>query len=570
MSFDTFSTSAIAAELRLSLVGGRLQRLVQIDSLTFGLEIFVHPIRHYLILSVVPQAPRLYLSQQKVRRGVGHDTPLMMVLRKYMRGARLKAIEQPAYERLLYFHFTGPAGKTTLVVELLGPRSNLILLDDKRTILGTARLSKPSKSARRVILPGQTYQPPPPPNKILPPDPTEYLLRQELDEASPELPLTRFLPGIVNGVSPKLAREISYRATGQTNSTVAQLSNLAPLLDAFQTLFTRLQQDEWQPSLAVDEAGYPLAFAPYPIQHLPHSQPVDTLSEAVETYFAERASGYAAAKAPLLEAIKAARKRLKRRRNRLAQDAAARANPEALKEKGEAILAYSHQIKPGQTELTVDWLLDTSPLKISLDPARSPSENAQRYFKRYRKAQRASTEIPGQLKKITLEERYLDQLEQDIDMAEDRPDIDIIAEALAAAGHYRSKQGRKKRQKRASGRYLRLTAPEGATVWVGKNALQNAHLTFNRAKGDDLWLHARQIPGAHVIIPTAQGLPAEADVFWAASVAAYYSRARHDTGVEVVVTLKKYVRAIKGAAPGLVTYRNESTLRVTPEAPDME
>jgi len=113
-------------------------------------------------------------------------------------------------------------------------------------------------------------------------------------------------------------------------------------------------------------------------------------------------------------------------------------------------------------------------------------------------------------------------------------------------------------------------APDGATVWVGKNAFQNADLTFNRAGSDDLWLHARAIPGAHVIIPTAQGLPSEEDVFWAAAVAAYYSKARHDTSVEVDVTLKKFVRAIKGAAPGLVTYRNESTLRVVPEMPEVE
>ncbi|MCB9075981.1 MAG: hypothetical protein H6631_00145, partial [Anaerolineaceae bacterium] len=140
--------------------------------------------------------------------------------------------------------------------------------------------------------------------------------------------------------------------------------------------------------------------------------------------------------------------------------------------------------------------------------------------------------------------------------------------ALSEAGYYRARASRKKQQKRAATRYLRLTAPDGATVWAGKNALQNAYLTFTRASADDLWLHARDVPGAHVVIPTAEGLPSEADVFWAASVAAYYSRARHDTSVEVDVTVKKYVRAIKGATPGLVTYRNETTLRVAPEEPE--
>jgi predicted ribosome quality control (RQC) complex YloA/Tae2 family protein len=297
---------------------------------------------------------------------------------------------------------------------------------------------------------------------------------------------------------------------------------------------------------------------------------------AVEIYFADAASGYAAAKAPLAQAIHDARQKLARRRERLAEDAVAQANPTILKEKGEAILAFAHQIQPGQKELIIPLPEALSfqesanaPLKIALDPALSASENAQQYFSRYRKALRAADEIPVQVEKITLEESYLEQLEQDLAMAEDRPEIDAVAEELAAAG-FRPLTRREKRQKKSATRYLRLTAPAGATVWVGKNALQNAHLTFNRAAPDDLWLHGRGVPGAHVVVPTAQGLPDEADVFWAAGVAAYYSRARHDTSVEVDVTLKKYVRAIKGAAPGLVTYRNESTLRVAPEAPEVE
>jgi predicted ribosome quality control (RQC) complex YloA/Tae2 family protein len=303
---------------------------------------------------------------------------------------------------------------------------------------------------------------------------------------------------------------------------------------------------------------------------LAKTQAVETFSIAVETYFAEAASGYTAAKTPLSQAIREARQKLARRRERLVEDAAAQANPTVLKEKGEAILAYAYQIQPGQKELAVAWPGQASPLKIELDPALSPSENAQDYFNRYRKGQRAGEEIPAQLEKISLEESYLEQLEQDLTMAENRPEIDAVALALTEAGYYRSKQNSKKQHKQARSGYLRLIAPGGATVWVGKNALQNAYLTFERAGGDDLWLHARGVPGAHVIIPTAQGLPAETDVFWAAAVAGYYSRARRDTSVEVDVTLKKYVRPIKGGTPGLVTYRNESTLRVVPESPDLE
>ncbi|MCB9109211.1 MAG: NFACT family protein [Anaerolineales bacterium] len=569
MSFDTFALAAMASELRSIVLEGRVQRVVQINSLTYGFEIYVHPIRHYLILSVEPQAPRLHLTEKKVRRGTGNDTPLMLVLRKYMRGAILKAIEQPPYERILNFHFDNfHTGPTLLAAEMLGPRSNLILVAPDQTILGVARLPKAGQTRQRTLLPNQVYDPPPAQNKLTPAELTEFNFRQELAEASPNLELARLLPNILVGISPLLAREIIYRATGDTNTTVGQLTALTPILTAIHDLFNQLTYEAWQPTLAFDEEGFVEAFAAYPLHHLPQTETGRSMSAVVESYFAKAAAGYAAAKTPLVEAIAAARQKLVRRRERLEEDAAAQADPTLLKDKGEAILAHAYQLQAGQESLTVDWPGRDTPLKIALEASLSASANAQNYFNRYRKAQRASEEIPNQLKKISLEDQYLEQLEQDLDMADDRPEIDAVALALSEAGYYRARASRKKQQKRAATRYLRLTAPDGATVWAGKNALQNAYLTFTRASADDLWLHARDVPGAHVIIPTTEGLPSEADVFWAASVAAYYSRARHDTSVEVDVTVKKYVRAIKGATPGLVTYRNETTLRVVPEEPE--
>lgn len=569
MSFDTFALAAMASELRSIVLGGRVQRVVQINSLTYGFEIYVHPIRHYLILSVEPQSPRLHLTEKKVRRGTGNDTPLMLVLRKYMRGAVLKAVEQPPYERILNLHFDNfHTDPTMLAAEMLGPRSNLVLVAPDQTILGVARLPKAGQTRQRTLLPNHVYEPPPSQNKLTPAELTEFNLRQELAEASPNLELARLLPNILVGVSPLLAREMIYRATGDTNTTVSQLTSLTPILNAMQDLFNQLRYEIWQPTLAFDEDGFVEAFAAYPLHHLPQSETGRSMSAVVESYFAKAAAGYAAAKTPLAEAIAAARQKLARRRERLKEDAAAQADPTLLKDKGEAILAHAYQLKAGQESLTVDWPGRDAPLKIALEASLSASANAQNYFNRYRKAQRASEEIPNQLEKISLEEQYLEQLEQDLDMADDRPEIDAVALALSEAGYYRARASRKKQQKRAATRYLRLTAPDGATVWAGKNALQNAYLTFTRASADDLWLHARDVPGAHVVIPTAEGLPSEADVFWAASVAAYYSRARHDTSVEVDVTVKKYVRAIKGATPGLVTYRNETTLRVAPEEPE--
>ncbi len=572
MNFDALSIAAMATELRTNLLDGRVQRVVQLNSLTYGFEIYVHPTRHNLILSAEPQAPRLHLSDQKVRRGAGRETPLLLVLRKYLDGARLRAIIQPPYERLLHFQFDSLVGQTILVLEMLGTHSNLLLLEADQTILGVARLPKfpQNKTAKpaRLLMPNHLYHPPSPQHKLDPTLLNKPILQQELTEASPNFALTQLLPQIISGVSPLLAREMVYRATGDIHTTVADIdpNGLDSLLTVCRQLF---DHDQWQPTLATAEDGQAIAFAPYPLQHLPHTETTATFSLAVQTYFAEMAGGYAVAKEPLLEVIKETRQKLTRRREQLHKDAEARSNPTMLKQKGEAILAYTYQIKRGQTELVAEWLLNEPPLKISLKPTLSPSENAAEYFHEYRKALRAADEIPAQVEKVALEENYLDQLEQDLHMADNRAEIDAVAEALAEAGYVRSTRPPKKQPKTTSG-YLRLTAPEGATVWVGKNALQNAHLTFQRASPDDLWFHAQHVPGSHVIIPTAQGLPSDDDVLWAASIAAYYSRAREETSADVAVVLKKYVRPIKGAAPGLVTYRHETILRVAPQEPIIE
>jgi predicted ribosome quality control (RQC) complex YloA/Tae2 family protein len=194
----------------------------------------------------------------------------------------------------------------------------------------------------------------------------------------------------------------------------------------------------------------------------------------------------------------------------------------------------------------------------------SPSENAAVYFRRYRKAQRGATEIPAQLARVEAEQEYLNQLLQDLAMAENRPEIDAVGDALAQAGYLKSKR---RPRPSPTARPLRFTSPDGFRVWVGKNALQNEDLTFKRAAPDDLWLHARGVPGAHVIIQTKSHAVPEPTIEWAAGLAAYYSQGRDDTRVTVDVVQRRHVRRLKGGRPGQVVYRHEDTLRVAPQAP---
>jgi predicted ribosome quality control (RQC) complex YloA/Tae2 family protein len=560
MYFDALTTAAIAAELRAELLDGRVQQVLLVDRLSVALEIYAYRQRRYLFASAHPQQARVHLVTDKPRRGVEGAPPLLLLLRKYVRGARLVDVHRPPAERILHLGFESIHGPVTLIIEAIGRYSNLVLVGEDGTVLDALKRVGPDINRYRVILPSHAYAPPPSQDKLLLVDVTEYRLRQLLAEWSPDMPLRKVLVGGVAGVSPLVAREIVFRALGDVDATVEGVQRITPLLEAC----LELSSEPPQPCLACDEDGEVLAFAPYPLTHLGTWQPAQSMSVAVAAYFGGGAGGYQAAKAALFQAIEAGQKRLARRRSKLTGEQAAFGDPESLRQMGEAILAYAHQIQPGQSELVVEWIPGTAPLRVSLDPDLPASENAQSYFRRYRKAQRGASQIPLQLAKVGAEREYLEQLAQDLTMAENRPEIDAVKDVLAKAGYLKRKR---KAPSSPAARPLRFTSPDGFRVWVGKNALQNEELTFRRAAPDDLWLHARGVPGAHVIVQTQGQTIPERTIEWAAGLAAHYSRGRDDTQVAVDVVHRRYVRRLKGGRPGQVVYRGEQTLQVAPRLP---
>ena len=560
MYFDALTTAAIAAELRAKVFDGRVQQVLLPDQRSVALEIYAHHQRRYLFVSAHPQTARIHLLAVKPRRGVDGVTPLLLLLRKYVRGAHLVELHQPPAERVLHLIFEGPHGPTTLVVEAIGRQSNLVLLAEDGAVLDAVKRVGPEMSRSRLVLPSHAYAPPPPQDKLFPADITEYRLRQLLAGSSPETPLRQALVGGIAGISPLAAREIVFRALGDTDAEVGAVERITPLLEVCYGLTT----EPPQPCLVFDGKDQVVAFAPYALTHMGTWNPLDSMSEAVAAYFSQEPGGYQTAKTRLFEAIQAGRKRLLRRREKLADAQASAGDPETLRQMGEAILAYAYQIQPGEAELAAEWVSGEPPLRVKLDPKLSPAENAEVYFRRYRKAQRAATEIPAQVARVEAEQQYLEQLAQDLGMAEDRPEIDAVGSALAQAGYLK---GKRKRSTSPRARPLRFISPEGFLVWVGKNALQNEELTFRRAVPEDLWLHARGIPGAHVIVQTKGQTVPEPSVEWAAGLAAYYSRGREDTQVDVDVVQRRNIRRLKGGRPGQVVYRHERTLRVAPQVP---
>jgi predicted ribosome quality control (RQC) complex YloA/Tae2 family protein len=566
MFFDALTMACVVDELRGTILHGRIQQVLLPDKLSVGLEIYAQGQRRYLLASAHPEMGSVHLASDKLRRGVEKETGLLLLLRKFGRGAVVSAVDQPPFERILRLGFDHPEwGSRELVIEVMGRHSNVMLVDAAGCVLDAVKRVPPNLSPKRPILPGQPYTPPPPQAKLPPPDLTEYRLRQILAQHEPGMQLWRVLVQGVQGMSPLLAREIVFRSLGHPRAKIAKVERITPLLKTIADLLAPLSTGQWQPTLAWQKDQL-VAFAPYLLTHRGDPKPVPSMSQAIETYAAAVASDdpYSAAKRPVQEAIAAARSRLDRRREALERSLRQAAEADQWRQWGEWILAYAHTIVPGQSELVVDTL-DGEVLIVPLNPDASAVDTAQAYFTRYRKAQRAAKGGPARLQKVGLSLRDLEQLEVDLQLAASRPQVDAVRAALAEAGYTRLQKRRT--VSRGRDRPLSLNSPDGLPIFVGRNSRENDEVTFRQAGGNDWWFHARGVPGAHVIVRSSEGLLPPDTVQRAAELAAFFSKLRDDTDVPVDYTRRRYVRRIPGAAPGLVTYRREQTIRVVPCGP---
>lgn len=548
------------------LLGARVQQIVLPDKFSVGLELYAGQ-RFQLLISAHPQFARMLLSPQKLRRGVETATPLLLLLRKWVRGGRLVDVTQPPWERILALHFEGQAGPCRLVAELIGRYSNIILVGPDDRVLEAMKRIGPHLNRYRVTLPAHPYQPPPRPPGRQPPigiTPNEWAAT--LASAAPDEPLHRLLTHRFLGVSPLAAREVAARVTGDAEAAVRAASPDA-LGAAMAELFAPLEDGSWAPHVALDSEGHVVAFAPYEPHQFETKLQAPNISDAMWRYFRQRiaADGYTATRQQVQELLDQARSRVDRALAQLRAEVVDKEETNSLREAGELLLTYQGQVERGACEVTLpDY--EGNPRTITLNPTLTSVENAQGYFQRYRKANRAAQKIPARIKPLIIDRTYLEQLEADLALAESRPEIDSVRDALAEGG-WTPKARRRSGSSGQIGGPRRFEAG-GFPIYVGRNARQNEEVTFKRAGPDDLWLHARGLSGAHVIVKSGKRDVPEEVIQRAAELAAYYSAARSGGQAAVVVTKRRFVHRLRGGHPGLVTCRNERIVWVEPNECD--
>jgi predicted ribosome quality control (RQC) complex YloA/Tae2 family protein len=379
----------------------------------------------------------------------------------------------------------------------------------------------------------------------------------------PETPLAQALVGAVAGISPLLAREVAFRATGSTTTSLRSVDwNRAA--ESLRGIFDDVVNRRWQPTLAL-EGEQPVAFAAYELRQFPERQAIDSASAVVEAFFARAGQPTRkgeTGKAALREVLNGLRERAQRRQRALKESLPRFEEVDRLRRWGEALFAYGYQAQRGDTALEVEGE------RIPLDPLLSAVDNAQAYFREYNKAKAGLEEVPKRLEEAEAELSFLAQVATDLDLADNPAEVEEVRQELRSAGFIREPEGGKRKQRdKALPLGRPVVSTDGMEILIGRSARQNERVTFELGSGGDLWLHARGIPGAHVVVKARGREVPERTLREAAGYAAYFSQSRADTNVAVDFTLQRFVKRLKGGPPGLVNYTNERTLHVRPLPP---
>ena len=542
MSFDGFFLHHMTAELRANLEGGRIQKINQPFEQEIVLNIRSNRQSHKLLLSAHSILGRVQLTQTEFTNPKVPNT-FTMILRKYLQGAVIEEIKQLENDRILEFTVSnkdeiGDHIQATLIVEIMGKHSNIILVDkSEQKIIEAIKHVGFSQNSYRTILPGSTY--------IRPPEKHSLNPSTVSDEKLFEILSTQEL-------SPKNLQQI-FQGLGR---------------DTASELASHLQTDRLKNFRAFfDQATHPSltdkSYAALPFANSPENQPhFESLSSLLDFYYQDKAERDRVAQ-QANELIKRVASELEKNRKKLIkqeQELADTETAELVRQKGELLTTYLHQVPNDQPSVRLDNYYTGQELEIELDVTLTPSQNAQRYFKKYQKLKEAVKHLTNLIEETKATIVYLESVDTMLGQAS-LAEIDEIREELIETGYLKRRHREKIHKRQKPERYL---ATDGKTIiLVGKNNLQNDELTFKMAKKGELWFHAKDIPGSHVVI-TDNLDPSDEVKTDAAELAAYFSKARHSNLVQVDMIEAKKLHKPTGGKPGFVTYSGQKTLRVTP------
>jgi len=541
MSFDGFFLHHMVEELRSELVNGRIQKINQPFEQELVLQIRSNRQSHRLLLSAHPVFGRIQLTQTTFENPAQPST-FIMVLRKYLQGALIESIEQIENDRIVEITVSnkneiGDHIQATLIIEIMGKHSNILLVDkSSHKILEVIKHVGFSQNSYRTLLPGSTYIAPPSTESLNP-----FTIK---DEKLFEILQTQELT----------AKNLQSLFQGLGRDTANELENIlvSDKLSTFRNFFNQ----KTKPCLTET------SFSPVPFANQV-GEPFTSLSDLLDTYYKDKAERDRV-KQQASELIRRVENELQKNRHKLKKqekELLATDNAEEFRQKGELLTTFLHQAPNDQDQVILDNYYTNQPITIALDKALTPSQNAQRYFKRYQKLKEAVKYLTDLIEETKATILYLESVETVLNQA-GLEEIAEIREELIQTGFIRRRQREKIQKRKKPEQYL---ASDGKTIiYVGRNNLQNEELTFKMARKEELWFHAKDIPGIQVVI-SGDLNPSDEVKTDAAELAAYFSKGRLSNLVQVDMIEVKKLNKPTGGKPGFVTYTGQKTLRVTPD-----
>ncbi|HEU5230794.1 MAG TPA: NFACT RNA binding domain-containing protein [Ktedonobacteraceae bacterium] len=638
MHVDAITLAAVADEWRVLLASARIDTIMQPTEHAIAIQCYTPASQgqggqnRWLYLSAHPQLARMHLTALKPPKIASEPPAFVMLLRKYLEGARIETIVQPRWERVLEIiagYRNSESGEHTrfrLIIEIMGRMSNIILCNEDGMILGSLKRVGAEVNRYRVIATGVAYTPPPPQQrtvagKLLPRlEPTSVTAAQlaicaaeeepeplptKKSRKAPEQPqLWQLLTRNLLGCSPLLARELVHRTTENAATAVEQVdvAMWEELAWNVRDLTALYETHRWQPQLverSSDGASQvvPLAFAPYVLEQYAQLSDVNvrnspSINVLLDEFYAraEWQGAMEGLRAPVRKVLQTQRERCKRKAELLQQELTVSEEAAQYRLQADLLLAHQHEIVQKQQSIDLPNIFegsdDPTMVTIPLDPRFDAVGNANRLFHKYHKLRRALALVPGQLEQNMAELATIEQFLADLMLAENPGELTLVKAEVQTAGYLRGKpiQDSKKAQKMqkkgkggkpmkgkpvapGGGVPLHVQSRDGFTILIGKNSRQNEEVTFHQATSNDIWLHARGVAGAHVIIKAAGREISRGAIEQAARLAAYYSEGRGSTNLPVDYTLQRHVRHMKGGGPGMVIYERERTIHVQPEGP---
>lgn len=564
MPMDGFTLSFMQRELRDTLLGGRVDKVNQPERDALLLLIRSGG-NHKLLLSANANQARAQITSQTYENPA--EPPMFcMLMRKHLLGSRIVDIAQVSGDRILSIAFDcldemGDHVQKTLYLEIMGRHSNLTLVNGDGTIVDAIRHVNSEMSRVRTVLPGGQYHLPPQPDKLSGDGLTAQTLEKRLSGMTQ--PLFKGLMETVAGMAGVCSREVCAQIGVEASTPCDQLDTrrVAEALSAF------YQQVQPSPVALYDEAGMVMDFFPFPYRSFAFNQQrqMPTLSAAMDTFYLGRDLRMRMQQKSmgLQRHIKSALERTEKKKAIMLDTLRQTDKNEENRIRGDLLTANLHLIQKGAQSVTVQNYYDPAcpEISIPLSNRLTPSQNAQSYYKKYRKAKVAEQYAREQLVTIERDLQVLENALDDLEKCETTTDLAEIRCVLMENGFLRPDASQRKGQKGKKiqeGKPLRFTAPDGTVIEVGKNSLQNDRLTLH-ARGNETWLHAQNIPGSHVIIRSEE-TPSDETLLYAAKLATFYSKGRNHPQQAIDYTLRKYVKKAAGSPAGLVTYTHFKTL----------